>query len=72
MNHRSAYLVVLCRGLIHMTTLGSDMIFYHTADQDATIIYLVLAYLIYPLLGWMADVCAASQDTILCELPSSP
>ena len=61
MNHRSAYLVVLCRGLIHMTcTLGSDMIFYHTADQDATIIYLVslvLAYLIYPLLGWMADVC---------------
>ena len=60
MKHRSAYLVVLCCGLIHMTTLGSDMIFYHTADQDATIIYLVslvLAYLIYPLLGWMADVC---------------
>ena len=43
-----------------MTTHGSDMIFYHTPDQDATIIYLVslvLAYLIYPLLGWMADVC---------------
>ena len=42
-----------------MTTLGSDMIFYHTADQDATTIYLVslvIAYLLYPLLGWMADV----------------
>ena len=59
MDHKSGYLVILCCALIHMTTLGSDMIFYHTADQDATTIYLVslvIAYLLYPLLGWMADV----------------
>ena len=59
MDHKSGYLVILCCALIHMTTLGSDMIFYHMADQDATTIYLVslvIAYLLYPLLGWMADV----------------
>ena len=73
MDHKSGYLVILCCALIHMTTLGSDMIFYHTADQDATTIYLVslvIAYLLYPLLGWMADVYFTTRDTALREHPS--
>ena len=59
MKHKSAYLVVLCCLLIHMSLMGSDTSLYHTANEDGTFAYLVseaVAYLLYPLLGWMADV----------------
>ena len=41
MQHRAAYLVILCCVLIHMTVIGSDAVLYHTASDDGTIAYLV-------------------------------
>ena len=58
MQYRAAYLVILCSGLIHLNVIGSDVMFYHTADKDATSVYYIstaIAYLLYPLLGWLAD-----------------
>ena len=58
MENKGAYLVVLCCFLIH-TNVGFDFSFYHTIDQKGTLVYLVIqaiAYLLYPLLGWLADV----------------
>ena len=52
------HFVVLCCLLIHMTMLGSDFS-YHTVGRDGTLFFLVgqaMAYLLYPLLGWLADV----------------
>ena len=59
MEHKLAYLVILCCVLIHMSVIGSDAVLYHTAHEDGALVYLVseaVAYLLYPLLGWMADV----------------
>ena len=59
MKHSTAYLVVLCSLLIHMNVLGSDTALYHTASEVGTIVYFLsqsIAYLLYPLLGWLADV----------------
>ena len=42
-----------------MSMLGSDFSFYHTVGSDGTLSFLVgqaVAYLLYPLLGWLADV----------------
>ena len=42
-----------------MSIVGSDVCFYHTVSKDGTLSFLVsqsLAYLLYPLLGWLADV----------------
>ena len=52
-------LVILCCCLMHMSMIGSDIFFYHTIHKDATLSFLAsqsLAYLLYPLLGWLADV----------------
>ena len=74
MDHKSGYLVILCCALIHMTTLGSDMIFYHTADQDATTCasHLVkFSYSLSPLSSaskdGLADVYFTYFDCELCE-----
>ena len=59
MKPSTAYLVVLCSLLIHMNVLGSDTALYHTASEVGTIVYFLsqsIAYLLYPLLGWLADV----------------
>ena len=59
MKHRTSYLVVLCCALIHTTVIGSDTAFYYTVNKDGTLAYLSsqsVAYLLYPLLGWLADV----------------
>ena len=55
-----AYLVILCSTLTHMSLLGSDLFLYHTISQNGIIIFFsctAVSYLLYPLLGWMADVC---------------
>ena len=42
-----------------MTVIGSDIILYHTVAIDGSLTYLVsqaMAYLLYPFLGWLADV----------------
>ena len=59
MQYRAAYLVTLRCALMCMTVIGSDAVLYHTAVNDDTLIYLVshaVPYLLYPLLGWLADV----------------
>ena len=59
MQSKAAYLIVLCCLLMHTTMLGSDVFFFHTVDNDGVLILLVsqaIAYLLYPLLGWLADV----------------
>ena len=53
---------------MHMTIVGSDIFFYHTVDKDGTFAYLAsqsLAYLLYPLLGWLADVYFTRYKFIL-------
>ena len=59
MQHKAVFQVILCCALMHMSAIGSNTILYHTADKDAVLSYLVsqgVAYLLYPLLGWLADV----------------
>ena len=59
MQHKSAYLVILCSLLMHMNVIGSDVVLYHTVIRNSTLSFLVsqsMAYLLYPLLGWLADV----------------
>ena len=44
---------------MHMSTIGSDICFFHTVNVDGTLAFLAsqaVAYLLYPLLGWLADV----------------
>ena len=56
---KGACLVVFCCFLMHMTIVGSDISFYHAVEKDGIFGYLIsqsLAYLLYPLLGWLADV----------------
>ena len=62
------YLVVLCSSFLHMNTIASDMIYYHLSKLDGTLIFLVsqtLAYLLYPLLGWLADVYFSRYKLVL-------
>ena len=71
MKHRAAYLVALCGLLIHMTVLGSEIILYHTVGIDASLTYLVsqgLAYLLYPMLRWLADVYLTRYKFVLFSL----
>ena len=39
MQYRTVYLVILCCVLIHMTTIGSDTVMYHTVNEDGTLAY---------------------------------
>ena len=51
-----------------MSVVGSDICFYHTINKDGTLSFLVsqsLAYLLYPLLGWLADVYFTRYKFIL-------
>ena len=59
MENKTVYLIVLCCFLLHVTVMGSDFALYHTVAHDGTLVYLLsqaVAYLLYPLLGWLADV----------------
>ena len=65
---KAARLVILCCCLMHMSVVGSDICFYHTINKDGTLSFLVsqsLAYLLYPLLGWLADVYFTRYKFIL-------
>ena len=53
------YLVILCCALIHVSVVGADISLFHTLGRNGAIILScckALSYLLYPLLGWMADV----------------
>ena len=55
-----AYLVIFCCTLAHLSLLGSDMILYHTISRNGIVFFSIckaVSYLLYPLIGWMADVC---------------
>ena len=59
MSPRAAYLIIACCAMVHMNTVGSDSFIYHVANRDGSSAYVVsqgITYLLYPLLGWMADV----------------
>ena len=68
MEHRVAYMIVLFCFLIHMTVIGSDNEFYHTAHLSGVLTVLAsqaVGYLFYPLLGWLADVYFTRYKFIL-------
>ena len=59
MTHRAAYLIIACCALMHMNTVGSDSFIYHVSSKDGSSAFVVsqgITFLLYPLLGWMADV----------------
>ena len=59
MEHKLAYVVIVCYLLVHISLIGNDVIFFDVANEDGALTYFssqVVAYLLYPLLGWLADV----------------
>ena len=38
MENKTAYLIVLCCFLLHMTVVGSDIVLYHTVAHDGTLV----------------------------------
>ena len=64
------YIAILCCGLIHFTIIGLDAMIYHTVRNDGEVVYQVsqaVAYLIYPLLGWLADVYFSRYKLVLAS-----
>ena len=54
-----ALLVILCCALVHISLAGSSVFLYHIIARSGIVIFLsckAVSYLLYPLLGWMADV----------------
>ena len=65
---KAACLVILCCFLMHVSVIGSDFPFFHTERQDGVLAFLIsqsVAYLLYPLLGWLADVYFTRYKFIL-------
>ena len=65
---KAARLVILCCFLIHFSIIGSDFALYHTVNKDGVLAFLIsqsVAYLLYPLLGWLADVYFTRYKFIL-------
>ena len=59
MQYSTAYLVLLNCAPIHDYNRLSDAVQYHVIVKDGALAYMVgqvVAYLLYPLLGWLADV----------------
>ena len=70
MEPKSLYVVILCAVFVHFTLIGFDTGLYHTMANDALLTYLVckgVAYLFYPVLGWLADVCFTRYKFILAS-----
>ena len=59
MCHSAAYIVIICSFLIRVSIIGSDFFLFHTGRLDLVLYFSVsqgIAYLLYPLLGWLSDV----------------
>ena len=68
MEYKLAYVVIVCCLLVHMSLVGTDVVFFHTASEDGALTYFLsqaVAYLLYPLLGWLADVYFTRYKFIL-------
>ena len=51
-----------------MSLIGSDLVVRHTVSRSGLILFSVsqaVSYLLYPLLGWMADVCFTRYKIVL-------
>ena len=58
LNKPSLVIIVLCVS-IHMLGVDTDSVYFHILPHLASVVLLVsqgLAYLLYPLFGWLADV----------------
>ena len=61
MNRYTAFIIVLCAFAIKVSFIGTDFYIYHTAAiiQIVQVCFMgaqAIAYLLYPLLGWLLDV----------------
>ena len=68
MENKMVVLVILCCTLIHTCLAGVDIFLFHTTENAGIILLLsckVVSYLLYPLLGWMADVCFTRYKFVL-------
>ena len=68
MEYKLAYVVIVCCLLVHMSLIGTNMVFFHTVNEDGALTYFLsqaVAYLLYPLLGWLADVYFTRYKFIL-------
>ena len=57
----SIYIIIICAFLIKNTVIGKDSFAYHTNIFPKTVnlsaaATFAVAYLLYPLLGWLSDV----------------
>ena len=71
MEYKLAYVVIVCYLLVHMSWIGTDVVFFHTTSEDGVLIYLfsqAVAYLLFPLLGWLADVYFTRYKFILFSI----
>ena len=58
MENFGAFIVVAISCLIRVSIIGSDFVLYHTAKSKLELYFSVsqvVAYLLYPLLGWLSD-----------------
>ena len=60
-----AYLLVVCCALLHMTAIGSDIFFFHMVDAQEILATQAFIYLLYPLIGWLADAVFSRYKFIL-------
>ena len=68
MQKNIAYLVVLSSVLVHMSPVNLDNGIFYTVLRRAVAVFLsckALSFLLYPLLGWMADVCFTRYKFVL-------
>ena len=68
MEHKMAFLVIFCCALVHISLAGSNVFLYHAIGRSGIVIFLsckAVSYLLYPLLGWMADVCFTRYRFVL-------
>ena len=68
MENKMVVLVILCCTLIHTCLAGVDIFLFHTTENTGIILLLsckAVSYLLYPLLGWMADVCFTRYKFVL-------
>ena len=68
MEYKLAYMVIVCCLLVYMSLIGTNMALFHTAKKYGALTYLlsqIVAYLLYPLLGWLADVYFTRYKFIL-------
>ena len=68
MVNKTVFVIIFCCTMVHMSLAGVDSFLFHSIDKSGIILLLsckALSYLLYPLLGWMADVCFTRYKFVL-------